>query len=233
MSGMNGFGSSAPWSRPEPSRSNNDVRIGDQEREQAISHLGAHYAAGRLSLTEYEQRSGQAAAAVMRSDLVDLFTDLPVLPPSSPQAPGAGGPVPPAAAMQPPVNYGKAVTMYSSSEVEKAAHQAGRPKAAIMWLTGLGAFTGGIVLNPMWSSSAVLLFLIPAVYALLYVAKIGPASWHQPSVRELERQRQRELRTFYALEAERQRAIRKQRQAELGTAAVDYANQFLQRRRPH
>ncbi|MBH0121624.1 DUF1707 domain-containing protein [Rhodococcus sp. HM1] len=54
-----------------------EVRIGTAERERALQLLGEHFAAGRLTLAEFEERSGKASAATTRSDLDGLFTDLP------------------------------------------------------------------------------------------------------------------------------------------------------------
>lgn len=56
-----------------------EVRIGTAEREQAQRLLGEHFGAGRLTLTEFEDRSGRIAAAVTRRDLAVLFTDLPTV----------------------------------------------------------------------------------------------------------------------------------------------------------
>jgi hypothetical protein len=57
------------------------LRIGDAEREAACSALGEHFAAGRLSREEYDERSTIAWAAKTEADLAPLFADLP-----SPQA---------------------------------------------------------------------------------------------------------------------------------------------------
>ncbi len=54
-----------------------EMRIGDAEREAAVSALGEHYAAGRLSKEEYDERSAVAYAARTSSDLWPLFVDLP------------------------------------------------------------------------------------------------------------------------------------------------------------
>ena len=66
---------------PEP-----EVRIGDAEREAAVSALGEHYAAGRLTKEEYDERAEQAFAARTSSQLFPLFVDLP-----RPQGRPAGG----------------------------------------------------------------------------------------------------------------------------------------------
>lgn len=53
------------------------LRIGDAERNAALTALGEHMAAGRLDLAEYETRSGVVAAARTAADLQGLFDDLP------------------------------------------------------------------------------------------------------------------------------------------------------------
>jgi hypothetical protein len=54
-----------------------ELRIGDEEREAAVAALGEHYAAGRLTKEEYDERAGRAFAARTRSQLLPLFADLP------------------------------------------------------------------------------------------------------------------------------------------------------------
>jgi hypothetical protein len=53
------------------------IRIGDQEREDAVKRLGAHYEAGRLSADEHQERVGEALQAKTQEDLAGLFADLP------------------------------------------------------------------------------------------------------------------------------------------------------------
>jgi len=53
------------------------LRIGDAERETAATALGEHYATGRLSKEEYDERAARVWAARFQSDLEPLFTDLP------------------------------------------------------------------------------------------------------------------------------------------------------------
>lgn len=72
-----------------------DLRIGDAEREAAVAALGEHYAAGRLTKEEFDERSDRAYAARTRSALWPLFADLP--PSGSP----VNGPRPPSAAGRP------------------------------------------------------------------------------------------------------------------------------------
>ncbi|WP_330180727.1 DUF1707 domain-containing protein [Nocardia sp. NBC_01503] len=53
------------------------LRVGTAEREQAAEALGKHFAAGRLDVTEYDDRVARAYAAKTIGDLSVLFTDLP------------------------------------------------------------------------------------------------------------------------------------------------------------
>jgi len=64
------------------------IRIGDAERDQAVSVLGDHFAAGRLNREELDERIDQAMQAKFSTDLRPLFADLP-----GPE-PVAGRPVP-------------------------------------------------------------------------------------------------------------------------------------------
>lgn len=52
-------------------------RVGDVERDAAVAALGEHFAAGRLTKDEFDERSGRAWSARYGDDLDDLFTDLP------------------------------------------------------------------------------------------------------------------------------------------------------------
>lgn len=54
-----------------------EMRIGDQEREAAVTALGEHYAAGRLTKDEYDDRASAAYSARTSSALRPLFGDLP------------------------------------------------------------------------------------------------------------------------------------------------------------
>jgi len=72
-----------------------ELRIGDEEREAAVAALGEHYAAGRLTKEEYDERAERAWAARTASQLMPLFADLP-RPQSAARAaqPGPSRPMP-------------------------------------------------------------------------------------------------------------------------------------------
>ncbi|MEV0946001.1 DUF1707 domain-containing protein [Rhodococcus sp. NPDC049939] len=54
-----------------------EVRIGTAEREQALNLLSEHFAAGRLTVAEFDQRSLAVTNATTRGGLDRVFTDLP------------------------------------------------------------------------------------------------------------------------------------------------------------
>jgi hypothetical protein len=66
--------------------SGNEMRVGDAEREAAAAELREHYASGRLTLDELNERVDKAFAAKTRGDLNALMTDLPSA------RPGGSGP---------------------------------------------------------------------------------------------------------------------------------------------
>jgi hypothetical protein len=55
------------------------LRIGDKERDAAISALGRHFADGRLTQVEHDERTTLALHARTAGDLDALFADLPPL----------------------------------------------------------------------------------------------------------------------------------------------------------
>jgi hypothetical protein len=84
-------------------------RIGNQQREEAITALNDHFALARLDITEYQVRVNRASGAQTYAELAELFRDLPqphppfLAPPSVPFA--AVPPPPPGFAPQPTQPY--------------------------------------------------------------------------------------------------------------------------------
>lgn len=177
-----------------------------------MSQLGRAMAEGRLSIDEYDNRCRKVVAAELRSDLDGLFFDLPQ---TFAQRPGA-----------------EIEQVYNASEVEAAYRSGARPKAGLLGLTTIGTIVASAVLVPVIGDlSLLLLFLIPVMAILLYVMKVGPASWHTPSKRTLERNRLRELRTAERLRSAELRVQRKERQHELTSEAMSMAKNFLNGKR--
>jgi hypothetical protein len=65
-----------------------EMRVGDAEREATAAELREHYASGRLTLEELNERLDKALAAKTRGDLDALMRDLP----SARAGASAGGP---------------------------------------------------------------------------------------------------------------------------------------------
>jgi len=82
---------SPPVAAPPPR--DPDLRVSQAERDAVVSLLAGHYADGRLSLGEYEERVAAALAATTGRDLDALFTDLPGDAPAPP-VPAAASPRP-------------------------------------------------------------------------------------------------------------------------------------------
>lgn len=57
--------------------SDDDLRVGNPERERAVALLNDAFAAGYLDVTEFEERSGRVYAARTRGDLRESVADLP------------------------------------------------------------------------------------------------------------------------------------------------------------
>ena len=60
-----------------PGSGDRAIRASDQDREHTAATLGRHYADGRLTLEEFQERLDRAYAARTLGELDDLMTDLP------------------------------------------------------------------------------------------------------------------------------------------------------------
>lgn len=150
------------------------IRIGDTERESALSALNEHMSAGRLDIDEYGDRTARVATAKTRGDLLALFGDLPSPHPvfgiPAPQPEPEWSPAPPALAQR---NYAVRQRLAASAV----------PLAA---LVALALF----FMVHFW-----VVFLIPAAVVLLSGAMFGDDWKHQRRMmREQQRQQIREIR---------------------------------------
>lgn len=93
------------------------IRIGDAERDEAVSLLREHHAAGRLTSVEFDERVGRALQAKVADDLAALFSDLPGRKPGQPRSVPTGAPVAPSSPVQP---YAVAPTYGAASPVAAA-----------------------------------------------------------------------------------------------------------------
>jgi len=212
---------------PQNNPRNRDYRIGDAERQKAMDDLGKHFTAGRLDITEYDNRLTNVAEATMMSDLIPIFSDLPAItdantPATIPHATGLPEEV-----------------AFTSSEIEENYRSGKRIKLGITMLMLL-PFLATAHLQTLISGIAFSVFL--ATVIMLYVLKLGPKSWHQPSPRTLARQRQRQIAQAQAMQVQamqlahaqqmaERRLLWQQQQAEITNAALEVTNQYVQRLR--
>jgi Flp pilus assembly protein TadB len=68
---------------------NDQLRIGDADREAAARELGEHFAMGRITADEHGERLDQIWAARTAADLKPVFRDLPRPRPESAPRPAA------------------------------------------------------------------------------------------------------------------------------------------------
>lgn len=193
-----------------------DMRLSDAERNAAMSTLGRAFGEGRLTVDEYDARCQEIARAEFRRDLDPLFVDIP-------QFQGVSQDVD---------------KLYSAQEIEAAFREGRKIRFGIMGLSTVGVTVGTVLIGtPM---AVLLWFLLPTLWLLLYVMKVGPKSWHVPSARAVDRQRIKELRTAERLRAaelrlaeqEKLAALRAERRAqtaELTNNAMNFVNKALER----
>jgi Domain of unknown function (DUF1707) len=70
----------------EPERRDPDLRVSQAERDEVVALLAGHFADGRLTVEEYEERVEAALAARTGRDLEPLLEDLPAADPSPARA---------------------------------------------------------------------------------------------------------------------------------------------------
>ena len=196
-----------------------NYRIGDAERMEAMDTLGGALGEGRLTMEEFDQRCLQVAEAQTHADLQPILGDLPPATHQPSERPGT--------ALQPQVP--NEAVLYSQAEIMRARRSGQRMRAGTFWLGTIGAFG-------LTTVSPVFLLLIPTLFILLYVMKIGPDSWYTPSIRQLELQRRQQLKArqleIESAKAHQQALMKAQRKDQfnqLTNDALDVAQQTVQR----
>ncbi|MDN8624009.1 MULTISPECIES: DUF1707 domain-containing protein [Corynebacterium] len=183
-------------------------RVSDEDRQHAIELLGIHFSQGRLTIDEYDQRVSAASAALSNEDLNALFTDLPGLP-SATVTKGSQSLVTLSdGTVLPPASYGRNIRL------------------------GLLLGSSTLLAIPVAISSALapILFLIPLIFILLYIMKIGPESWHTASrirqAKRMERDQLRLQKEELELERRKLQLEQKQRRREIQHEAMGSAMDF-------
>lgn len=207
-----------------------NFRIGDAERMEAMDTLGRALGEGRLTMEEFDQRCLQVAEAQTHADLSPVLGDLPPAT-HNPQSASTAS-----TALQPQVP--NEAVLYSQAEIMQARRSGQRMRAGTFWLGTVGAF-GAIAITSAMNLTVtpfLAFLLIPTLFILLYVMKIGPDSWYTPSLRQLEMQRRQELKArqleIESAKAHQQALMKAQRKDQfnqLTNDALDVAQQTVNR----
>lgn len=216
-----------------------NLRLSDAERTEAMSALGKAFGEGRLSLDEYDTRCKAVAAANYHADLAPLFQDIP-------QRPDFGSSVSTTAgstiwSQANATAAGNQLQVYTAPEIMAARRAGQRKRAGAFWLGTIGAFgamgLGAGIGAPVLSGVAFL--LIPTLFVLLYIMKIGPDDWYMPSLTQLERNRREvaqakalELEASHAYEQAQRKLERKAQIDRLTNDALGMAQDTLDRFKP-
>ncbi|WP_408911340.1 hypothetical protein ACKFRZ_01645 [Corynebacterium gottingense] len=121
--------------------------------------------------------------------------------------------------------------VFTARELVEARRSGRRTRAGIFWLGTIGSIT----LAGAASLPAVLA-VIPVLFILLYVMKVGPDSWYSPSLRDMERSKRRlvrakqlELEADRAYDAARRKAERREQIDQLTGDTLNFAQESLNR----
>ena len=191
-----------------------NFRIGDQERMDAMDILGRALGEGRLDMAEFDNRCQAVAEAQTQQDLQPILGDLPT---------GRGGGV-----------VDKQVSddavLYSQAEIMQARRSGRRTRAGVFWLGTIGSIGLVGLFEAVNASvmSGLSILLIPTLFILLYVMKVGPDSWYTPSLRQLEQQRRQEIKRrqleIEAAQVHQQALMRAQRKDQINQMTNDALN---------
>lgn len=191
-----------------------NFRIGDQERMDAMDILGRALGEGRLDMGEFDNRCQAVAEAQTQQDLQPILGDLPT---------GRGGGV---VDKQMPDD----AILYSQAEIMQARRSGRRTRAGVFWLGTIGSIGLVSIFGAAGSTalSGLSLLIIPTLFILLYVMKVGPDSWYTPSLRQLEQQRRQEIKRrqleIEAAQVHQQALMRAQRKDQINQMTNDALN---------
>ena len=209
--------SNQPYPKP-PAR---DLRLSDAERADALAQLTYAYGEGRLDPEEYDKRCDAATQAATHRDLEPLFRDLPTQQQSQE--------IETYQQYQPA--QGQELDVYTRHEIATARKSGQNIRLGIFGLGTLLSLGGGIVLAetvaPLWAIMPVV--IVPTLFILLYIMKVGPDSWYTPSPAQLERKRLKDMRTARRLEEERRKALRAAQRDQLTGDVMGYAQDTINR----
>ncbi len=116
-----------------------NVRVGDADRDAVAAQLREHYADGRLTLEELNERLDQAFAAKTKADLNTVMRDLPQVPRPAAGMPSGGtawqGPAwPGPMATRPGQDYGHGWGGNQGNQRPRGFGQAFAPLMGLIWI---------------------------------------------------------------------------------------------------
>lgn len=199
-----------------------NYRISDSDRNDAVTALSVAFGEGRLTMDEFDRRCAAVAKAEYSPDLMALFQDLP-------QKPGQ---------CQVPAQRPQHSPMYSGRDIELARRRGRNVRGGLMGLSTIASLALMGVFAEMQEDFLMMfsLLIIPTVFILLYVMKVGPDSWYTPSVRQIQRaqrqavkMQQLELQSHQAAEIAMQKQQQRQQMDQLKNDALHIAQQTMQR----
>ncbi|NLE99121.1 MAG: DUF1707 domain-containing protein [Propionibacterium sp.] len=156
-----------------------NIRIGDAERDEAISRLRAHHAAGRIDMVEFDDRMASALEARTAGDLLAIFADLPDQPfdppPGAlPQDPYAHHPVP---APQPYLPQNRPM-----QSVETKVDQPFYASGGLIWLIFFVMIVSGGRLWPLLVIAAIWVWgVVPITRAARNQPQVEPQRYYFPA----------------------------------------------------
>ncbi|AHH16430.1 hypothetical protein NONO_c16290 [Nocardia nova SH22a] len=113
-----------------------DARPSVAERERALQELSQQLGAGRLTLTEFDERTTLATHAGTRVELAALFTDLPGIipaPPVTPDPPAPANPLPSLTVLAGAITVFSVVSAWAAGNWLWLLLIAAAPVAVVVW----------------------------------------------------------------------------------------------------
>lgn len=199
-----------------------NYRISDSDRNDAVTALSVAFGEGRLTMDEFDRRCAAVAKAEYSPDLMALFQDLP-------QKPGQ---------CQVPARQTQNAPVYTGEDIELARRRGRNVRGGLMGLSTIASLALMGVFAEMRVDSLMMfsLLIIPTVFILLYVMKVGPDSWYTPSVRQIQRaqrqavkMQQLELQSRQAAEIAMRKQLQRQQMDQLKNDALNIAQQTMHR----
>src|SRR5699024_1562820 len=94
-----------------------------------------------------------------------------------------------------PAHRNTEIKEFSRTDIDKLRADGRKTRLGIALISSLVGITAGplLITSNLAIAGIALLIAVPIIWILLYVMKVGPDSWHAPSLRQLERMRKREI----------------------------------------